>query len=261
SGALDEQLTLAGVAGERGRALELRASFAEAAELLEEVPAHARQEVVALERRLRPQPVHELEARGGTESHRDRHRTIQLHDGGWRELGERIVERRDARPVRLRGGTRSRVAGGDRGLQRVRAERAAELLGPLECGETTMDEDVIPARAVLIEEQDGLSRRADARARARGLDLHQRDEAVRLRREAPEQAERERDAGLGRKNRMTGGEHEAQEVVADVVIDRGLEVRHRPLLPGLELAAELLVLALEPLASTQAVDRTMLRGG
>ena len=40
---------------------------------------------------------------------------------------------------------------------------------------------VIPARAVLIEEQDGLSRRADARAQARRLDLHQRDEAVDLR--------------------------------------------------------------------------------
>ena len=41
---------------------------------------------------------------------------------------------------------------------------------------------------------------------------------------------------------MAGDEHEAQEVVADVVVDRDLEVRHGRLLPRLELAAELLVL-------------------
>src|SRR5256884_2708496 len=39
---------------------------------------------------------------------------------------------------------------------------------------------MIPARAVLIEEQDRLSRRADARGRSRRLDLHQRDQAVDL---------------------------------------------------------------------------------
>ena len=250
------------------------------------------------------------------------------------------------------GGARSRVAGGDRGLQRVRAERAAELLGALERGETATDEELIPARAVLIEEQDRLSRRADARPRARRLDLHQRDEAVdlgllrdelgqdapepqrvlaergphpvvagrrrvalvedevddlehrrqtrgklgpagdlegdarlgerplgpddalgdrRLRdeerardlvgRQTAEQAERERDARLGREDRMAGREHEAQQVVADVVVDGGVEVRRGHLLLGLELATELLVLALEPLASAQEVDRAMLRGG
>jgi hypothetical protein len=41
--------------------------------------------------------------------------------------------------------------------------------------------EVIPARAVLFEEQDGLSRRADPCRQARGLDLHKPDQAVNLR--------------------------------------------------------------------------------
>ena len=78
-------------------------------------------------------------------------------------------------------GARPRVAGGDRGLQRVRPERAAELLGARERGEAAADEQLVPARAVLVEQQDRLARRPDARAEARRLDLHQRDQAVHLR--------------------------------------------------------------------------------
>src|SRR5207245_3089187 len=51
----------------------------------------------------------------------------------------------------------------------------------IQCRETPSDEEVVPARAVLVEQQDGLSRRAHARLRARPLDLHERDEAVDLR--------------------------------------------------------------------------------
>ena len=78
-----------------------------------------------------------------------------------------------------------------------------------------------------------------------------------LGRQAAEQAERERDARLGREHRMAGREHEAQEVVADVVVERGVEIRRGRLLPGLELATELLVLALEPLVSgaTRSIAR------
>ncbi|MBA3892145.1 MAG: hypothetical protein H0X69_00395 [Gemmatimonadales bacterium] len=39
---------------------------------------------------------------------------------------------------------------------------------------------------------------------------------------------------------MTGGEHQAQQVVADVIVDRGVEIRHGRLLAGLELVPELL---------------------
>ena len=58
---------------------------------------------------------------------------------------------------------------------------------------------------------------------------------------------------------MTGGEHEAQKVVADGIVDRRLERLHRPLPVGFELPAELVVLALEPLGSAEGVDRAMFR--
>jgi len=61
--------------------------------------------------------------------------------------------------------TRSRVTGGDRGLQRIGAEPAAECLGALERRETTTDEELIPAGAVLIEQQDGRSAGIDASRR------------------------------------------------------------------------------------------------
>src|SRR5204862_547668 len=51
-GALEQQLALPSVSGERCRALELVTRLVEAAELREQVAAHARQEVVALEQRL-----------------------------------------------------------------------------------------------------------------------------------------------------------------------------------------------------------------
>jgi len=71
-----------------------------------------------------------------------------------------------------------------------------------------------------------------------------------LGRQTAEQAECERNARLGREHRMTRYEHEAQEVVANVGVDRGVEIRRGHLLLGLDLATELLVLALEQLAST-----------
>ena len=54
-------------------------------------------------------------------------------------------------------------------------------LGALERREPAAHEHPVPARAVLVEQQDGLAGRADAGAQARGLQLHQRDEAVHLR--------------------------------------------------------------------------------
>src|SRR5258708_29983683 len=60
---------------------------------------------------------------------------------------------------------------------------------------------------------------------------------------------------------MTGDEHEAQEIVANIIVERGVEIGHGHLLLGLELATELLVLALEELVAAPEVDRAMLRGG
>src|SRR5207247_8555170 len=97
--------------------------------------------------------------------------------------------RRDAGPVGLRRVTRACVTGGDRGLERVGPERAAQPLGTLQRRETAPDEESVPARAVLIGPEDGLSRRADSGVQARALDPPQRHEAVDLRLERRELGE------------------------------------------------------------------------
>src|SRR2546422_4686849 len=79
----------------------------------QEIAAYAREEMVAREGGLGRQRVGDLEPRGRTERHGIRHGAVQLDDGGLRELGERIVQRRDAGPVRLFRSARSRVTGGD----------------------------------------------------------------------------------------------------------------------------------------------------
>ena len=66
--------------------------------------------------------------------------------------------------------------------------------------------------------------------------------------EAAEEAQGEGHPRLHREDRMAGREHEAQEVVADVVVDGRLEIGGGHGLPGLELAADLLVFALDDLA-------------
>src|SRR5690606_14230751 len=98
----------------------------------------------------------------------------------WHKLGERIVERRDAYPVRLLGGAGSRVAGRDGSLRPIRSEPAAESLSALERSETASDEKVIPTPAVLIHDQDRLPRRPHPRSQARRLKFHQCYQAVDL---------------------------------------------------------------------------------
>ncbi len=75
---------------------------------------------------------------------------------------------------------RPNVTGRYGGLERVRTEPSAQLLGPLERSQTVPDEHVVPASAVLVEKQDGLSGGADAGTSSRRLDLHEGNEAVDL---------------------------------------------------------------------------------
>ena len=86
------------------RALELGARFLGAPELRQQIAAHARQQVVALQRRLVGERVDELEPGRRTERHRDRDRAVELDHRRRRQLGERVVERGDARPVGVVGG-------------------------------------------------------------------------------------------------------------------------------------------------------------
>src|ERR1700732_496647 len=106
--------------------------------------------MVGLKRALRGQRIHELETRLGSECHGNRDRAIQLNDGRWCHLAESLIERDDARPVRLSRGERPRVTGGNRGLQRVCAPCATEVFSALQCGQTATDKESVPVRTVLI---------------------------------------------------------------------------------------------------------------
>src|SRR5206468_555518 len=185
SGAFEEQVPLARITRKRCRALELHAGLVEPAELCEEVAAHAWQEVVGLERRLRSEPIDKLKTGFRAKGHGERDGTIQLYYGRGHELGERIVERGDAPPLRFCRRTRASVTCGDRRLKRIGAERTtesmAEFLGTLERGQTATDEDMVPARAILIENQDRLSCGTDSSTGSRSLNLHERDEAMNFR--------------------------------------------------------------------------------
>src|SRR5271163_1848475 len=60
---------------------------------------------------------------------------------------------------------------------------------------------------------------------------------------------------------MAGDEHEAKEIVADVVVESRLEIGHRHLLFGLKLATNLLMLTLVESVPSEMVNGTMLGGG
>ena len=60
---------------------------------------------------------------------------------------------------------------------------------------------------------------------------------------------------------MAGGKDQAQQVVADVIVERRVERALGALLPGAQLVPELHVLALEQLAAAEQVDGAMLRRG
>ena len=76
--------------------------------------------------------------------------------------------------------------------------------------------------------------------------------------EATDQPRRQRQAGLRGQHRMAGGEDEAQQIVADVDVEGGIKVGLGCLALGLQLPAQLVVLALDQLAAVQAIDRAML---
>ena len=56
----------------------------------------------------------------------------------------------------------------------------AERLAPLERGQAAPDQEVVPARAVLVEQQDRLAAGSEPRPQPRRLDLHERHQPVHL---------------------------------------------------------------------------------
>src|SRR5262245_22438976 len=80
-------------------------------------------------------------------------------------------------------------------------------------------------------------------------------------RQAAEQAQGQGSACLGREDRMAGNKHGAQEIVADLVIKRGVEIGQRRFLLDFEFVAEFPMLALEQLVTAEEIDRPMFCSG
>ena len=76
-----------------------------------------------------------------------------------------------------------------------------------------------------------------------------------------DQAQRQRRARLGRQHRVAGGEDQAQQLIADVVVERRLDVLDAGVAFVLEVAADLGVLARLHLVAAELVDRPALGRG
>ncbi len=70
------------------------------------------------------------------------------------------------------------MTGGDFGLQGVGTHGGPETFGPVKRRQAATDEELIPTRAILIEQQNGFPARADARVQPRRLDFHEGDQTV-----------------------------------------------------------------------------------
>ena len=91
--------------------------------------------MVPLEHRLLDERVNDRQAGRGAGGHADRDGPVQLDD---RRPGQQLVQRGDARPIGVLGPDGAGVAGGDGGLDRVRA--TAQRLGLLQCGQAAADQ-------------------------------------------------------------------------------------------------------------------------
>ena len=79
--------------------------------------------------------------------------------------------------------------------------------------------------------------------------------------ETGDEPQGQRHLRLPAEHRMAGGEHQPQQVVADVVVERGVEVGHLRLAIRGQLVAQLGMLAVDQLGAAKAVERAMLGGG
>ena len=79
--------------------------------------------------------------------------------------------------------------------------------------------------------------------------------------ETAEQAQRQRHARFRGKNRVAGREHQPQQIVTDLIVERIVEIRHAHFLLGVQLVPDLLVFALDAFAAAMHVNRAMLGGG
>ena len=166
-----------------------------------------------------------------------------------RELGqdasetERVVAQRRSHPVVAR---RRRVAFVEDEVDDLEDGRQSRReLGPAR----DFERDLLFGERPLGPDDSLRDRRFGHEERARDL----------VGREAAENAEGQRDARLARQNWMTAREDEAKQIVADVVVDRRVEIRRGRASFDLDLVTYLLTFAFERLLAANRVDRAVFR--
>jgi hypothetical protein len=112
------------------RRLERGTGFLVATELLQEIAADARQQVIGFQRGLPRQPVDNGKPGCRTVHHPDGDGPVQLDDWRMHQRRQFGVERGDAPPIGVLGRVRLGMAGHDRRLQHVETPCAAEFVRP-----------------------------------------------------------------------------------------------------------------------------------
>ena len=130
---------------------------------------------VGLEGPVGRDAVHHREAHLGSVGHRDGDREVELDDRGRVHPGEGRVERRDLRPVRVGRRRGLVVERRDRRLELIRAGPAGRER-PLHEGAALADPSGVPARPILVVEQDELALRADPGLAPGVVEEHQRQQ-------------------------------------------------------------------------------------
>jgi hypothetical protein len=118
SGAGQQVGALACVGSHRRRALKFGVRLIAPAEPLEQIPAHARQQVIAAQRGFAGQRVHDRQPGGWPVGHRYGDGAVELDHRRRRERRKDAVEGSDANPVGVRGDECPCVARGQRRLVR-----------------------------------------------------------------------------------------------------------------------------------------------
>ena len=122
--------------------------FREAAQSLQHVAACGVEQRVALQPVDLGERIKPLETRGRPVGPGDGDGVVEIQDRSLREVAQHDVEGGDAAPVCRGDVGRPRVAGGDLGLQGVRA--AAELASLVQVLQAAADQQPVPAPAVLV---------------------------------------------------------------------------------------------------------------
>src|SRR5262249_45901829 len=121
--------------------------------------------------------VEQLEASCGALRHGNGDGAIQLDNRRWSKRCKLRVERGDLRPIGFFRRMSAGVAGNDGSLQNV-GTRYSSLPGAIKRGEAPANQELIPERAVLIEQKNWLPFGRRPRRETRRLNFHERDKPM-----------------------------------------------------------------------------------